>query len=150
MLIRLNSFFTPSDRVTQPSSLYRSLFFTCAALVIDQDATCDGRKSLNSVMLNPQEVQRGSIAARFEERTMSLNVSALGANEPRSASLSLIALPRPILVLARSSQRLASYALRPSTAYSTSTVTTQDRLMFTERLCLVDGSSFGMDVLVSD
>ena len=69
---------------------------------------------------------------------------------PLRGSLSLIPMADPIFVLASSSQRLVSHDLRPSPAYSNITVTTQDRLMFTERLCLVDGSSFGMDVLVSD
>lgn len=139
MLIRVNAFITSSDGVTPPVSLHRSLPMVCTELRIDPVDSRGGRKSLNSVMLNPQEVQGTRIAARFKAGAMSLNVSALRSGFARASSLSLIALVAPIFVLASSSQRLVSHAPRPSPAYSTITVTTQDRLMCIERDCLVEG-----------
>jgi hypothetical protein len=139
MLIRLNPFITSSDHITPPLSLYRSLFMVRTGLRIDPVDGCGGWKSLNSVLLNPQEVQTTGLAARSKAGAMSLNVSALRSCEARSSSLSLIALAGPIFVLTTSSQLLVSHALRPSPVYSTFTVTTQDRLMRTERDCVVEG-----------
>jgi hypothetical protein len=150
MLIRLNSFITTPDRVIHPSSLYRSLFCARTVQVLGPVASVRWAEKLKFRYAYPPDVQGGSIAARFEQRTMSLDVSTLGASEPRSPSLSLITLPGTIFVLARSSPRLVSYAPSPSLASPTITVTTQDRLMFAERHCLVEDCSFGMDVLASD
>jgi hypothetical protein len=139
MLIRLNPFIASSDRVTPAVSLYRSLFMACTGLAIDPVDGCGGWKSLNFVLLNHQEVQTTGPAARSQAGAISLNVSALHSCEARSSSLSLFALAGPIFVLATSSQRLVSHALRPSPVYPTITVTTQDRLMRTERDCVVEG-----------
>ena len=114
MLIRLNPFITSSDHVTPPLSLYRSLFMVRTGLRIDPVDGCGGWKSLNSVLLNPQEVQTTGLAARSKAGAMSLNVSALHSCEARSSSFRLIALADLIFVLATSSQRLVSHALRPS------------------------------------
>ena len=114
MLIRLNPFITSLDQVTPPLSLYRSLFMVRTGLRIDLVDGWGGWKSLNSVLLNPQEVQTTGLAARSKAGAMSLNVSALHSCEARSSSFSLIALADSIFVLATSSQRLVSHALRPS------------------------------------
>ena len=142
MLIRLNPFITSSDHVTPPLSLYRSLFMVRTGLRIDPVDGCGGWKSLNSVLLNLQEVQRIGLAARSKAGAMSLNVSALRSCEARSSSLSLIALASPIFVRPTSPQRQVSHALRPSPVYFTITVTTQDRLMCTKRDGVVEGLFF--------
>jgi hypothetical protein len=65
----------------------------------------------------------------FCSSALGVRIVHLELNCPRAA----------IFILASSSQRLVSHAIRPSPTYSAIAVTTQDRLKCTEWHCLVEG-----------